>query len=138
MTATSNEDLFERAQAARERAYAPYSKYRVGAAIVDENGKIHIGCNVENAAYPLGACAERSAIGAMIAAGGKVIQKIAITGGGAAIEACTPCGGCRQAIAEFADDDTVILLKDEEGAIRRHSVAEMLPLAFRLAPKEGR
>lgn len=138
MTAISDEDLFERAQSARERAYAPYSKYRVGAAIMDEKGNLHIGCNVENAAYPLGACAEHTAIGAMVTQGGTTIKKIAVIGGGAAVEACTPCGGCRQAIAEFADDDTVILLKDEEGAIHRYSVAEMLPLAFRLAPKERR
>lgn len=137
MTVT-DEKLFEHARAVRERAYAPYSKFLVGAAIIDEKGKLHIGCNVENAAYPLGACAETSAIGAMISQGGKTIKKMAIIGGGDKIEACTPCGGCRQAISEFAGEDTVILLKDETGVIRRYTVAEMLPLAFRLTPKPRR
>ena len=131
----ADEELFERAKAARENAYAPYSKYRVGAAIIDDQEALHIGCNVENASYPLGACAETSAISAMISQGGGAIRKMAIVGGGEKIEACTPCGGCRQAISEFADPDTVILLKDDSGAIRRYTVAEMLPLAFRLNPR---
>lgn len=131
----ADEELFERALAVRENAYAPYSNYRVGAAILDDRGDLHIGCNVENAAYPIGACAEAAAIGAMIAKGGRTIKKIAIIGGGDTIEACTPCGGCRQAISEFADEDTVILLKDETGAVRRYGARDMLPLAFRLGPR---
>lgn len=137
MTVT-DEELFEHAQSARERAYAPYSRFKVGAALIDETGRIHIGCNVENAAYPLGACAERSAISVMVSQGGATIKRIAILGGRKTIEACAPCGGCRQAISEFAGVDTVILLKDEAGAIRRHTVSEMLPLAFRLAPNDKR
>ncbi len=130
--AASEEALFEKAATVRERAYAPYSKFRVGAAIEDEAGRIHVGCNVENAAYPTGVCAEAGAIGAMIAAGGKKIKKIAVIGGGAAIEDCTPCGGCRQRIAEFADAETEILLKGGDGRVRRYSVAELLPAAFAL------
>lgn len=128
----SDEDLFDHAEAVRQRAYAPYSQFRVGAAILDEKGGVHVGCNVENAAYPLGACAEASAIGAMVSNGGTAIKKIAVVGGGEKIEACAPCGGCRQKIAEFAAGDTLVLLKDETGAVRGHTVAELLPLAFRL------
>ncbi len=131
----ADEELFERALAVRENAYAPYSNYRVGAAILDDKGDVHIGCNVENAAYPIGACAEASAIGAMISKGGRTIKKIAIVGGGDKIKACSPCGGCRQAISEFADENTVILLKDETGAVSRYRAPEMLPLAFRLDPR---
>jgi len=127
-----DEDLFEKAEAVRRQAYAPYSQYAVGAAIVDDAGRIHIGCNVENAAYPLGACAEAAAIGAMVAQGGKAIKKIAVVGGAGPLEFCAPCGGCRQAIAEFAGEDTEVLLKDENGAVRRYSVPELLPLAFEL------
>ncbi len=133
MTVNDN-DLFEYAEKAREKAYAPYSKFKVGAALLDEKGEIHIGCNVENAAYPLGACAEAMAIGAMISQGGAKIKKIAIIGGRDIIEACTPCGGCRQKIAEFADKDVEILIMDEKGDILRYSMAELLPLAFRLTP----
>ena len=134
MTCTDDE-LIEHAVAIRDRAYAPYSKFRVGAAILDENDTVHVGCNVENAAYPLGSCAEASAISVMISKGGTTIKKIAIVGGSQKLESCAPCGGCRQAIAEFADDAAKIILKDETGAIRAHSVAELLPLAFRLTPK---
>lgn len=130
--AASEDELFEKAATARTRAYAPYSKFRVGAAIEDETGAIHVGCNVENAAYPIGACAEAGAISAMIAEGGKKIKKIAVIGGGVAIEDCTPCGGCRQRIAEFADKDTEILLKGGDGEVRRYSIAELLPVSFTL------
>ncbi|MFQ5563317.1 MAG: cytidine deaminase [Parvularculaceae bacterium] len=130
--ASAAESLFEQAAAVRERAYAPYSKFRVGAAIEDEAGRIHVGCNVENAAYPNGACAEAGAIAAMIAGGGKRIRKIAVIGGGENIETCTPCGGCRQRISEFADQETEILLKDETGAVRSYSMEELLPAAFAL------
>lgn len=133
--ASASDCLFERAEAVREQAYAPYSKFRVGAAIEDEAGRIHVGCNVENAAYPNGACAEAGAIAAMIASGGKRIRKIAVIGGGEKIEACTPCGGCRQRIAEFADAETQILLRDEAGVVRSYSMAELLPAAFALDRK---
>ncbi len=126
--------LIDHALAARERAYAPYSKFKVGAAIIDENGKIHTGCNVENAAYPLGNCAEASAISAMVAAGSRRITKIAIAGGAERIEDCTPCGGCRQAIAEFAKPDTIILLRKADGSVSRYAMTELLPHAFRLEP----
>jgi len=128
----SEEQLFEKALGVRARAHAPYSNFLVGAAIEDEHGAVHVGCNVENAAYPLGACAEAGAISAMIAAGGKKIRRIAIVGGHGALEPCTPCGGCRQRIAEFAAPDTEILLRDEKEGVRRFSISDLLPASFAL------
>jgi cytidine deaminase len=127
-----HEQLIEAAKKARQNAYAPYSGYFVGAAIVDDRGDIHTGCNVENAAYPEGNCAEANAIGAMVAAGGKKISVIAAVGGGDDLEFCTPCGGCRQSILEFSDENTRIILINGEGEIQKYSVDELLPLAFRL------
>jgi cytidine deaminase len=124
--------LIEAAKAVRAHAHAPYSHYHVGCAVLDEHGRIHSGCNVENAAYPLGICAETSAIAAMVAAGGKRIVAIAAVGGRADPEACTPCGGCRQRIAEFADTATRIILLDVRGQPRRYTIDELLPASFRL------
>ena len=128
----NDEQLIEAAKAARNNAHAPYSNYYVGAAIIDERGEMHTGCNVENAAYPEGNCAEANAIGAMVASGGKKISLIAAVGGSDDLEFCTPCGGCRQSILEFSDDDTRIILIDEDGQIQKFSIDELLPLAFRL------
>jgi cytidine deaminase len=127
-----DQKLIEAAKEAREHAHAPYSNYFVGAAIVDDNGDVHTGCNVENAAYPQGNCAEANAIGAMVTAGGKKISVIAAVGGGKELEFCTPCGGCRQSILEFSDENTRVILIDEEGTIQKYSLDELLPLAFRL------
>ena len=127
-----HEQLIEAAKKARQNAYAPYSNYFVGAAIVDDRGGIYTGCNVENAAYPEGNCAEVNAIGAMVTAGGKKISVIAAVGGGDDLEFCTPCGGCRQSILEFSDENTCIILINEEGEIQKYSIDELLPLAFRL------
>lgn len=112
----------------RARAYAPYSGFSVGAAILDEAGAVHVGCNVENAAYPQGQCAEATAIGAMIAAGGRRITAIAIAGPDGV--PCPPCGGCRQRIREFAEPDTPILLGDADGLIERHTLDALLPHSF--------
>jgi cytidine deaminase len=128
----NDEQLIEAAKAARNNAHAPYSKYFVGAAIVDDRGEMHAGCNVENAAYPEGNCAEANAIGAMVSSGGKKISVIAAVGGSDELEYCTPCGGCRQSILEFSDENTRILLLDEEGQIQKFSIDDLLPLAFRL------
>jgi len=127
-----DEQLIEEAKEARDNAHAPYSNYFVGAAIVDDQGAVHVGCNVENAAYPEGNCAEANAIGAMIAAGGKKISVIAAVGGSDSLEFCTPCGGCRQSILEFSDKDTRIILIDEDGEIQKFSIDELLQHAFRL------
>ncbi len=124
--------VLDAARDVRAKAHAPYSRYSVGAAILDENGALHVGCNVENAAYPAGSCAEQNAIGAMLAGGGRRIAAIAAVGGHDAVEACTPCGGCRQRIREFADADTRILLLAEDGEHVSYTVEELLPAAFHL------
>jgi cytidine deaminase len=124
--------LIDAARQARVNAHAPYSGYRVGAALIDENNNVHTGCNVENAAFPEGICAEANAIGSMVAAGGKYIVAIAAIGGASEIEACTPCGGCRQCILEFANEKTRIILLGQGESIDSYSIDELLPAAFRL------
>ena len=124
--------LIEAARKVRDKAYARYSGYRVGAAIEDDKGNIHIGCNVENAAFPEGSCAEANAIGAMVAAGGQSIRTIAVAGGRDTTEACTPCGGCRQRIREFSTADTVIILQDDNGRPKRYDIDTLLPRSFAL------
>ena len=121
-------ELIAAARAARANAYAPYSRFAVGAAIRAEDGRLYPGANVENAAYPQGQCAEASAIGAMIAAGGRRIAEMAVLADGAAL--CTPCGGCRQRIREFADPETRIHLCGPDGLRRTVTLGELLPLSF--------
>ncbi len=125
-------ELIDKALQARERAYSRYSGYSVGAAIIDDKGRLHLGCNVENAAYPLGNCAEAAAIAAMVQAGGTRIAQIAIAGGREELLACTPCGGCRQRIHEFADGNTTITVFDDSGEWREYTIAELLPASFHL------
>jgi len=122
-------DLIAAAKAARLKAYAPYSKFLVGAALRDENGKIHGGCNIENAAYPQGWCAETSAIAAMIMAGGKAIAEMAVIGTGDLL--CTPCGGFRQKIREFARGSVKIHMCGEDGTLKQTmTLDELLPASF--------
>ena len=129
----TDEELLDAARTIRELAYCPYSNFRVGAAIVDENGHVHVGCNVENAAYPLGSCAEAGAIAAMVAAGGQCIVTIAVAGGGTNnTRACTPCGGCRQRIHEFSDDNTRIIVKNDDSEWSKFTMADLLPSSFHL------
>ena len=120
--------LFAAAERVRARAHAPYSKFHVGAAILADDGNIYAGCNIENAAYPLGNCAEASAIAAMIAGGGKRITRIFITGPGN--EPVTPCGGCRQRIREFAELYTPIVCLGVEGTPLMTTLEELLPRSF--------
>ncbi|MGH1570187.1 cytidine deaminase [Methylobacterium sp. P31] len=120
--------LLEAARTVRERAHAPYSRFRVGAALRDERGAIHAGCNVENAAYPVGTCAEAGAIAAMAAAGGRRIEAILVYGDGAGL--VTPCGACRQRIREFAGPDTPIHAAGPHGLARTFTLAELLPESF--------
>lgn len=126
------QQLINAAKEVRPNAHAPYSGYRVGAALVDDTGAMHTGCNVENAAFPEGTCAEANAIGSMVAAGGKRIVAIAAVGGSDDIEACTPCGGCRQSILEFADENTRIILIGDGNQVDSYTIDELLPAAFRL------
>ena len=121
-------ELFELANSIMGKAYAPYSKFKVGAAILDNNDNYHVGCNVENAAYPIGNCAEASAIAAMIASNGTKIKAIAVTGYGDLL--CTPCGGCRQRIREFASLETPIIVGNEKEIKRIFTLSELLPSSF--------
>ena len=129
----NDEQLVEEATRIRERAYSRYSGYSVGAALVDERGNLHVGCNVENAAYPQGSCAETGAIAAMIASGGSRIVAIAIAGGSDRITTCSPCGGCRQRISEFADEDTRIIIIGDDDEWHSYGIDELLPHSFKLS-----
>jgi cytidine deaminase len=121
--------LIAAAIAARAKAYAPYSRFLVGAAIRDETGRIHAGCNVENAAYPQGTCAEAGAIAAMVLAGGSRIVEVVVAGAGDGL--VTPCGGCRQKLREFAADDLAIHVCTEAGIVRRtFTLDQLLPCSF--------
>ncbi|KQT20119.1 cytidine deaminase [Methylobacterium sp. Leaf399] len=120
--------LFAAARLARERAHAPYSTFRVGAALVDEAGRVHAGCNVENAAYPVGTCAEAGAIAAMVAGGGRRIRAILVLGDGPAL--VTPCGACRQRIREFAEPSAPIHVAGPEGIRRSFTLDDLLPASF--------
>ncbi len=113
---------------AMQNAYAPYSNYKVGALIISENGAKHIGCNVENASYPQGQCAESSAISAMIVSGDKYIKQIYIMSEDKA--GATPCGGCRQRIREFSDSDTLIKLCSSDKTVKTLSISDLLPHSF--------
>lgn len=128
----TDEDLVNAAREARQQAYCHYSGFSVGAAILDEQGRLHVGCNVENAAYNLGNCAEAAAIAAMVQEGGKRIRRIAVAGGYDEIGSCTPCGGCRQRIREFADDNTVIIVIDDSTEWQEYSIEDLLPASFHL------
>ena len=122
------EKLLQAAMAARENAYAPYSRFLVGAAVLAEDGKIYSGCNVENASYGLTCCAERNAIFAAIAAGNRQLQALCVVGNTA--EPISPCGACRQVMAEFKLP--VIYLANMEGRVKRTTLAELLPYGFTL------
>lgn len=119
--------LVAAALAARGRAYAPYSRFAVGAAVLTDAGAMHAGCNVENAAYPEGTCAEAGAIAAMVLAGGRRIAELVVAGAGL----CTPCGGCRQKLREFGDAATAVRIVDPAGAVLlRTTLADLLPHSF--------
>ncbi len=122
------DDMCAAARNAMQRAYAPYSGFAVGAVVRSESGRLHAGCNVENAAYPQGWCAEASAVAALVLAGERRIVEVVVMGGGSAL--CTPCGGCRQKLREFADDDVPIHVCSPEGLRRTFTLGELMPFAF--------
>jgi cytidine deaminase len=125
----SADDLYAAALAVRGRAHARYSQYLVGAALRDEAGRIHAGANVENAAYPQSQCAEASAIGVMIAAGGRRIME-ALVVADERLGLPSPCGACRQRLREFAGPETPIHLAGLAGVIRTVTLGDLLPLSF--------
>jgi cytidine deaminase len=113
---------------AMSKAYVPYSNYPVGALIVTDNGNTYSGCNVENASYPLGNCAEASAIASMVIAGEKKIKTIYVMTKND--EGGIPCGGCRQRIREFSDENTQIMMCSVDGVQQRINLSELLPNSF--------
>ena len=129
----SDKELMELAIKARERAYAPYSSFAVGAALLCESGKVYLGCNIENAAFSPTNCAERTAIFSAVADGERKFCAIAVCGGkiGEKRAPCTPCGVCRQVLSEFCNADLKIILEDGE-SLRTLTLGELLPLSFNL------
>ena len=129
-------NLFDAARSLRERAHAPYSHYLVGAVLVTEAGSVHAGCNVENAAFPEGWCAETSAIAHMVAAApqgpGRRIAAVSVVADRIDGRLVTPCGGCRQRIAEFGSPETLVHASDPDGNGKTYRLADLLPAAFAL------
>lgn len=123
-------DLFEAAVKAMKNAHAPYSQFRVGAALRTASGAIHAGCNVENAAYPEGWCAETTAIAHMVAAGDRDIVEVAVVA--ERMARITPCGGCRQRLKEFGTPGTRVHLCDDTGIVETVTLGNLLPMAFGL------
>lgn len=126
--------LSEAARAVRENAYAPYSGFKVGAALRSLSGALHVGCNVENVAYPEGTCAEAGAIAAMVAAGDSGVAEVYVIADSPT--PVPPCGGCRQKLAEFCAADVPVTLATTGGAELHTTVAELLPGAFGRAHME--
>ncbi len=122
------ESLYQKALQARNHAYAPYSGFSVGAALVSENGNMYAGSNVENASYPCGTCAEAGAISAMIAGGDKIIKDIVIVSG--ASDLIVPCGACLQRLREFSDEKTTIHLANLTKIEKSYKLSDLLPVSF--------
>lgn len=120
--------MIQMARTVMKRAYAPYSKFNVGAVVRGESGQLYTGCNVENAAYPSGTCAEQSAISAMVAAGETKITEVLVMGDSKNL--VSPCGACRQRIRELASDDVKIHICDINGIRKTVTLKELLPLSF--------
>lgn len=124
----SADDLFAAAKAAMSHAHAPYSRFPVGAAVKTETGAIHAGCNIENASYPEGWCAETTALGHMVMAGGGKVTEIAVVA--EKMAKIMPCGGCRQRLAEFAADNAVLHLCDTGGVLETVPFSAVFPRGF--------
>jgi cytidine deaminase len=120
--------LLRAADAVMRTAYAPYSEFKVGAAVRGRSGAVYAGPNVENVAYPQGQCAEASALGALVAAGESAITAVAVVA--EKVEVCPPCGGCRQRLAEFGSPDTPVYLGRPGATPQTITLAELLPHSF--------
>jgi cytidine deaminase len=132
LTDPQQQALLAAARSAQLKAYAPYSKYQVGAAVLDDQGRIHAGCNVENAAYPEGLCAEASALSAMVLAGSTRALAVLVVGNGGKNKSAwtTPCGGCRQKLREFGAPDLPVLCANDTDLGPVHTLAQLLPESF--------
>ena len=132
MAHISTDELYIMAMEASCGAYAPYSRFCVGAALLTSDGRVFTGCNIENASYSVTVCAERVALFSAVAAGMRDFVAIAVAGGkdGDTSAPCPPCGVCRQALAEFASPDMSIILSDGEGGTVRYTLQDMLPVSF--------
>ena len=122
------EPMLTSARGMMARAYAPYSNFRVGAAVLNEDGRIRTGVNIENASYPLSVCAERNAVGAMIVSGQHRILAVAVATEGDT--STPPCGGCRQVLWEFGEADTPVVAEGADGVRARWRLGDLLPHAF--------
>ena len=120
--------LFEAAKLVRENAHVPYSKFKVGVALLTEDDSVIVGCNVENAAYPQSQCAEASAIGNLVSQGYKSIKEVLVVGSGKLL--CSPCGACRQRIREFASLKTPVHICNINGHLKTSTLGELLPDSF--------
>ena len=128
MTSKNFLKMFKAAKNVRKKAHVPYSKFKVGAALLTENNKIIIGCNVENAAYPQSQCAEASAVGNLVSQGYKSIKEVLVVGSGKLL--CSPCGACRQRIREFASLKTPVHICNINGHLKTSTLGELLPDSF--------
>jgi cytidine deaminase len=128
MISENFEKLFLEAKKVREKAHVPYSQFKVGAAFLTEKDSVIAGCNVENAAYPQSQCAEASAIGNLVSSGYIKIKEVVVIGSGDLL--CSPCGGCRQRLREFASLDTLIHMCNMDGHLKTSTLAELLPDSF--------
>lgn len=129
-------ELLAAAREARERAYAPYSNFPVGAAVLGADGRIYAGCNVENSSFGLTCCAERNAVFAMVAAGEREIREVLVIG--RTKDPLPPCGACRQVIAEFAAPSVIVHMCNRSGECRDITMAELVPYAFHLKKDRAR
>ena len=128
MISRNFENLFKEAKKVRDNAHVPYSKFRVGVALLTEKNSIVVGCNVENAAYPQSQCAEASAIGNLVSKGFLSIKEVVVIGSGNLL--CSPCGGCRQRLREFASLDVLIHMCNSKGHLKTSTLEELLPDSF--------
>lgn len=138
LTPAQKTQLRELATAAAQHSYSPYSHFRVGAALLLEDGSIVTGCNVENCSYRLTSCAEQGAIARAVAEHGPAVRLRAVAVANLNESASMPCGACRQTLTEFGDDDTLVLYPGEDGALEETTLGELLPHAFRLEYLEAK
>ena len=130
MNSKQQKELFEKAVSARKNSYSPYSHYKVGSALLCQDGTVFLGCNIENAAYTPTVCAERVALFKAISEGKRSFKAIAVAGGKEKIEACTPCGVCRQVMAEFCDSESFEVIFFENGELKAVYLSDLLPKSF--------